>query len=202
MIITTKSMLEYYKDNFDAIDFKYKSIPEGEYSKIVEYEASHQFASLTKKHYAEDYANLNLVYGDRRKNEEIIDLMNLISIKVISQYINIDGLERLFSEKYIEFEWEMHLSADYEKHNMNFYRDHFIHQIRDAYTMHILLENFDVYEHVKTILNNESESKVSRFVHRCLNQQKHCHAGELRQKVLNEDKDFYIRNMIYMASAL
>ena len=86
--------------------------------------------------------------------------MELVSNKWISQYINIDGMERLFSETYIEFEWEMHLSADYKKHNMKFYRDHFFHQVKDTYMMYMLLKNHGFYEYARNILMNESESKV------------------------------------------
>ena len=114
---------------FDPIAFKYfygksqEEIKNGinkdddeakRYKSIVEYEKSHQFSCLTKRNYAGDYENLNLVYGERENTLRNINLMELVLNKWISQYINIDGMERLFSETYIEFEWEMHLSADYK----------------------------------------------------------------------------------------
>lgn len=34
--------------------------------------------------------------------------------KIICKYLNIEGLERLFNEKYMEFEWNMHLGIDYK----------------------------------------------------------------------------------------
>ena len=171
------------------------------YAKIVEYERSHQFSCLTKQNYADDYANLDLVYGEKENTLRNINLMELVSNKWISQYINIDGMERLFSETYIEFEWEMHLSADYKKHNMKFYRDHFFHQVKDTYMMYILLKDHGFYRCVRNILMNESESKVSRFVCRSLVQQKYYeteHVRELRSE--ETDPEFYIRNLIYMAS--
>lgn len=212
-IFTKEYMLRELKD-FDPLAFKYyygkdqKEIKEEivgssagarKYERIVEYEKSHQFSCLTKRKYDDDYANLNLVYGERQEALRNINILELILNKVISQYINIDGMERLFSDTYIEFEWEMHLSADYEKHNMKYYRDHFFHQVRDTYMMFILLRDHGFYEYVKHILLNESESKVSRFVCRSLVQQKYYESDKLRE-LREDDQDFYIRNMIYMAS--
>ena len=135
---TMTDMLKFYLA-FDPVKFKYQldeTVEWDRYSRIMEYESSQQFACLTRRDYASDFANLNLVYDESEENLEITSLIDLIFNKVIGEYISIDGLERLFSEKYIEFEWEMHLSADYKKHNMKYYRDHFVHQIRDAFMMH------------------------------------------------------------------
>ena len=211
---STDSMLQEL-GAFDPIVFKYYynetpsdiqkriATDKGEarkYAKIVKYERSQQFACLTKQNYADDYANLNLVYGEQGNALHNINLMELVSTKLISQYINIDGMERLFSETYIEFEWEMHLSADYKKHNMKFYRDHFFHQVKDTYMMYKLLKDHGFYECVKDILLNESASKVSRFVCRSLVQQEYQETRcvkDLRER--KTDPEFYIRNMIYMA---
>lgn len=201
--ISTDEMIKAF-ENFDAIAFKYgyKSMEEmnedwERYSRIVQHEKSNQLAGLTKRNYAGDYANLNLVYGDKKQNQQNMKLIELVSNKVINEYINIPGMERLFSETYIEFEWEMHLSADYKKHNMKFYRDHFIHQIRDAYMMWHFMDKYGFYEHIKTVLENENESKVSRFVHKHLIQQKYHEYPEIRE--LRRTNEFYIRNLIYMA---
>ena len=119
----------------------------------------------------------------------------------MKDHINFDGMERLFSETYIEFEWEMHLSADYKKHNMKFYRDHFFHQVKDTYMMYMLLKDHGFYECVRNILLNESESKVSRFVCRSLVQQRYYESERVRElRTENKDPEFYIRNLIYMAS--
>ena len=177
-LFSTEEMLQELSA-FDPVAFKYyygssqQQIKEEiiqskekakRYGNIVEYEKSHQFSCLTKRNYAGDYENLNLVYGEREDTLRNINLMELVLNKWISQYINIDGMERLFSETYIEFEWEMHLSADYKKHNMEFYRDHFFHQVKDTYMMYRLLKDHGFYERIKEILLNGSESKISRYV--------------------------------------
>lgn len=212
-IISTDEMMEELR-KFDPIIFKYyygmstdkvknlfkTDLAEAKrYGELAEYEKAHQFSCMTKRNYADDYANLNLVYGEKENTLHNINLMELVLNKWISQYINIDGMERLFSETYIEFEWEMHLSADYKKHNMKFYRDHFFHQVKDTYMMYIMLKDHGFYEYIKAILENDSESKVSRFVSRSLAQQQYQESA-LVHRLRQDDQDFYIRNMIYMAS--
>ncbi len=208
--LSTDEMLKYYRE-FDPIEFKYgldreetaKTAEEKEkwerYARIAEYESSLQFTNLTKKNYGDNYANLKLVYDQEEENREKLELMDLILNKIIGQYINIDGMERLFSETYIEFEWEMHLSADYKKHNMKFYRDHFFHQIRDAFMMDRFLGRLGFYEKIKKVLENEGESKISRYVHRCLVQQEYRDSDHYKE-LIKDTEDFYIRNLIYMAS--
>lgn len=216
-LFSTEELLQELTE-FDPIAFKYyygksqEEIKNGivadnaeaeRYKSIVEYEKSHQFSSLTKRNYAGDYENLNLVYGERENTLRNINLMELVLNKWISQYINIDGMERLFSETYIEFEWEMHLSADYKKHNMKFYRDHFFHQVKDTYMMYKLLKDHGFYERIREILLNGSESKVSRFVSRSLIQQNYYESDQVRKlHSFNSggDDEFYIRNLIYMAT--
>lgn len=218
-LFSTEEMLQGLTE-FDPIAFKYyygksqqeikneinnDKKEEKRYKSIVEYEKSHQFSCLTKRNYAGDYENLNLVYGERENTLRNINLMELVLNKWISQYINIDGMERLFSETYIEFEWEMHLSADYKKHNMKFYRDHFFHQVKDTYMMFKLLKDHGFYERVREILLNGSESKVSRFVSRSLVQQKYYESdkvSKLRSSSSGGDEEFHIRNLIYMAALM
>lgn len=204
---STKEMVKFF-ENFDPIQFKYhyQSVEEmrediKRYNEIVEYEKSNQKSTLTEKNYAGDYANLNLVYDEKTQNLENIRLLELISNKIISQYINISGMERLFSETYIEFEWEMHLSADYKKHNMKFYRDHFFHQIRDAYMMLVFMQNYGFYDYVKKAFETENGSKITRYVRRCLVQQEYAEKEGVK-KLRKNDGDFYIRNLIYMSSLM
>ena len=84
---------------------------------------------------------------------------------------------------------------------MKFYRDHFFHQVKDTYMMYMLLKDHGFYECVRNILLNEIESKVSRFVCRSLVQQRYYESERVRElRTENKDPEFYIRNLIYMAS--
>lgn len=222
VVINTKEMLKFYK-SFDALDFKYafnqekyfKKKQEGEreekgkeknekkeyvekYKKLEGFESARQFTELTKVEYGDILTNLDLIYADQEQSDQIVMLFDLIRNKIIHQYINIEGLERLFSEKYIDFEWEMHLGIDYKKHQMEFYRDHFVHQIRNAYCMHVLLEKFQFAGRIKETLKAQNNSKISQYVYKCIEQQKMTYCPEAIKAYHNDA--FYYRNIIYMSS--
>ncbi len=200
IFLNTERMLDFYRE-LDVIEFKYrnKEFVKENYQQLSDYESDNQLSMLTKKSYDDASQNLHLVYGEEKKTKESIQLVDMILNKIIGKYINIDGIERLFSMNYIDFEWEMHLSADYKNHNMKFYRDHFIHQIRDAYTAHVLLEQCGMERHVVEVLENESSSMISRYVGKILKRQSRMYQDPLRQEVLKEDAGFYMRNLIYMS---
>lgn len=200
-----ENMLTYYRQ-FDPIEKKYgkyfdlheDSEYDVLYDRFYQYESNRQFADLTKKEFGEIYANLRLVYAEEELTEEIIEIYDLVYDRVINQYLNVDGMERLFSENYINFEWEMHLGIDYAGHSMKFYRDHFIHQVRDAYSMDVLLEH-GYAEKVMNILGNEGNSKISRYVCKYINRQLECEDIVFREE--EEDRrNFYLENIIYMSS--
>lgn len=210
-----EEMLKYYRQ-FDPIEKKYgkyfglhrKDEYDALYDACFQYERNRQFSDLTKKEFGDIYANLKLVYENEKLTEEIIEIYDLVYEKVINQYLNVDGMERLFSENYINFEWEMHLGIDYAGHSMNFYRDHFIHQVRDAYSMDVLLEQ-GYAEKIMDVLGDEGSSKISRYVCKYINQQL-----ELKDEVfLTEQfwkkqketgtkirREFYLKNIVYMSS--
>ncbi len=208
--INQEEMLKYYH-GFDPIEKKYRiyfsklkkekkeKAHSSFYQKFYNYECCRQLSELTKKEFGDIYANLKLIYADERLTEEIIEIYDLVYDKVINQYLNIDGMERLFSEKYINFEWEMHLGIDYAGHSMNFYRDHFIHQVRDAYSMDILLQHgYD--KKIKCILGDEGSSKIARYVCKHIMQQMECNDNVKDFLGEKERKDFYLENIIYMSS--
>lgn len=207
-----EEMITYYRQ-FDPIEKKYRRLfdlhTNDEYDELYDryyqYENNRLLSDLTKKEFGDIYANLKLVYAEEKVTEEIIEIYDLIYDRVINQYLNIDGMERLFSENYINFEWEMHLGIDYAGHSMKFYRDHFIHQVRDAYSMDMLLEH-GYAEKIMDILGNEGSSKISRYVCKHVNLQL-----ERKDDILTDSKvdpiieqanrrKFYLENIIYMSS--
>lgn len=215
-IMNQGEMITYYQ-KFDPIEKKYgryfniyKNVHKRDkydelYERCYQYENNRLLSDLTKKEFGDIYANLKLVYAEEKVTEEIIEIYDLIYDKVINQYLNIDGMERLFSENYINFEWEMHLGIDYVGHSMKFYRDHFIHQVRDAYSMDMLLK-YGYAEKIMDILGNEGSSKISRYVCKHVNLQLECKEEILTDMKLNSDDEresrrkFYLENIIYMSS--
>lgn len=202
--VNMENMLKFYKE-LDVIGFKYllneENVTSEDYIKLVRAEEHYQFAEFTKKEYGDILANLDLVYAKRGVSDNIIDIFDVVYQKIVCQYINIDGMERLMSEKYIDFEWDMHLGINYKKHSMTYYRDHFAHQMRDAYMIHRLLQDYGFYEHVKKVLQDQGNSKISRFVYKYIQQQIDKGAvwlpAELRERYNVEE--FYYHNIIYMS---
>lgn len=205
--ITTEKMLQFFR-NFDVIEHKYQ-LKEKElsaeayydrYNELSREEDYYQFSELTRIDYGDALSNLELIYGGVQQSEEIVELFDLVRKKIIFEYLNIDGLERLFSEKYIDFEWDMHLGIDYKDHKMKFYRDHFVHQIRNAFCMHKMLEQLEWDEKIGSVLLNSGNSKISSFVCKCIGQQM------LEGNFIGKDykeyncEKFYCRNLIYMSS--
>lgn len=195
--------------DFDPIRFKYaklfKNSPSDtsyseEYMNFYEYEDSQQFSELTKKSFYDFQSNLDMVYANEDVTDFSIKIYDLVCEKIVRQYINIDGIERLFSEKYANFEWEMHLGIDYKKHSMKYYRDHFIHQIKVTYTMMKLLEEGRFYNKVKKILLNEGNSKISRFVCKMLHQQRYLPQRTIFSSYEKNLEEHYLYNIIYMSS--
>ena len=145
--ICTENMIEFYS-KFDYIDFKYDLDKKSgsylsDYRKLAEEENSKNQLDITAKNFGTMLANIDLIYDDVRLSEKFTKIYDLFYNKIICQYLSIEGLERLFDERYMDFEWNMHLGIDYKGHKRNYYRDHFIHQIRNAYMIHILLDKFD-----------------------------------------------------------
>lgn len=203
--INVDEMLKFY-ENLDIIEFKYliNRSNSAEYVKWTKIESNYQFAELTKIEYGDVISNLDLIYASEENSDKIVKLYDLVRRKIVQEYIHIDGLERLFSEKYIDFEWDMHLGMDYKDHKMKFYRDHFVHQIRNAYSMHVLLDEFDWLTITKEVLFNKANSKISSYVCKCIEQQKTrgYYSENLPQNPVRDRnwEEFYCENIIYMAS--
>lgn len=267
-----KEVMEKFFENFDSIELKYNLDVRKEegseekidekieekteektedkirlYATLEEIESAYQFSELTKNNYDSVVKNLDLIYDAKDDSDQIVRVYDLVKNKIIHQYICIDGLERLFSDKYIDFEWDMHLGIDYRKHQMKFYRDHFVHQIRNLYCLHMMLSDENVgdfsekqhgagdsqendsekvytdndlskrqyglglFHLVRKVLEVPSNSKVSRYTYKMVEQQKqrgHLQGDKVKlwgskndidfNKRYNTD-EFYYRNIIFMA---
>ena len=86
--------------------------------------------------------------------------------KLICKYFGIYQLNQMFDEDYFNFEWDMHVGHNLQEHRSDYYRDHFVHQIRNLYMMLTLLEKVGFYEASEHILRIPKASKVSEFVYK------------------------------------
>lgn len=203
--ICSSSMLDFYS-KFDYVDFKYDLDKDSSsyyerYRNLCIDERNSQMADITFKNFGDMLVNTDLIYDDNEMSEFFTKIFDLFYNKIICSYLNIEGLERMFNEKYLDFEWNMHLGIDYKGHKRKGYRDHFIHQIRNAYMMHILLEKFFYFGRVKDLL--EDGSKISAFIRKSIKQQLIAGCTWISSKRLKQiynKEQFYYRNIIYMSS--
>lgn len=170
------------------------------YNALYRYEQINDLSDLTKKDYTHIIENLYSIYHSSHEEiENQVELIDIVSRRVIGEYIGINGLERLFSEQYIDFEWEMHLRMNHKTSQMSFYRDHFIHQVRDAFTIDKLLEQKVIYDAVYSTLCNPSNSKVSRYFCQMVQKQQDMLKNLPSHNFLKFDEDFVPRNIIYLS---
>ena len=94
----------------------------------------------------ETYRTIDKVYHLEPENN-IRDgkLIQLAAEKFLGEYVNIDGIEALFRSSYFYFEWMMHLEYMDDKHDYSYYRDHYVHQIRNLYEMFVFLDKMDFW---------------------------------------------------------
>ena len=161
-------MLQYLSA-FDPIECKYGTedgnpLPPRLKAQAKAFEESQWFGSLSKQKYSYIAENLKLVYGDSELVERDILAYHVAEQTFIRGYLAIPQLEKMFDEDYFNFEWDMHVGQNFSEHRNDYYRDHFIHQIRNLYMMLVLLEKFHFYDACKDALRDKGASKISDYV--------------------------------------
>lgn len=166
-IINFKRMLDDLND-FNYILFKYsdffskkydtvekvglnsaiKNEDAEKYTFFEKHESLTQHSFFSRTDFNSVRETIQLVYDDTDKSNDFIRLIIMVKDKIINEYLNIKGLNPLFNEKYFEYEWKMHLGLNFDKHSSNFYRDHFIHQIKNFYTCKRILDE-GLFKHIK-----------------------------------------------------
>lgn len=170
-----QKLYDFLKD-FDPMELKYSVEPERIFTDkrnrlipfelrdiLIRYDCIYGLNTLNKETYSAISENLHLVYGSSDVVENDIKIFNLTEKKMLGQYLAIPLLEKMFDEDYFNFEWDMHVSQNFREHRNDYQRDHFIHQIRDMYSMLILLGEHGFYEASLKILGNRSISKISSY---------------------------------------
>lgn len=165
------NLLAFLRD-FDPISEKYavdrmetRKLNFSQYAEASKFESSQQFGQINKNKYSDILKNLKQVYD----NEDIVhsDVVSYhyVEKNIIHRYLNIPQLDKMFDEDYFEFEWDMHIEQNFAKHTSQYYRDHFIHQIRNYYMMYVLLKHFGFEAAIREIFNDQRENNIiARYV--------------------------------------
>lgn len=137
------------------------------------------------------FKDLRLVYGKKEPINSYVNIFVLTRDKLISQYLNIEGLDKLFTAQYFRYEWQMHLGIDYSNNSYSYYRDHFIHQVKNAYQMFRLLTKFDFMNHAVDIV--QERATISAHY---IDDQAHLACDELYNKarLIKVYQDIYCEN--------
>lgn len=134
---------------------------------------SHGFSghNLSCEEEAEAALGIKQVYRDESHyTNEYLEMINLVRDKFIYDYTGIKGICDFFSPAYFEYEWGMHLEINYDKHESKFYRDHYVHQIRNLFEMFSLLDNFGYYKKCKQAYESPG-SRIGTYIAESIEQE-------------------------------
>lgn len=224
-----REKLEEYLSQFDAIELLYnmkysatdenpkssaQKLPSNLKGRLEEYQNNIYLGDLTKKGFSYIQENLKMVYDDET-TKSAIKIFHDTEKHVLHKYLGIAALEKMFDEDYFNFEWDMHVGQNLKEHRMDYYRDHFIHQIRNMYMMHVLLDNYQFYDATKEILSNKNISKVSEYTSKKCHEFKDNFSRNARLHILMKDcakqysvsvkeyvEEYYYRYVIYASSIM
>lgn len=174
MKINHKSMLEYF-NNFDSFSHKYFKYNKAGVDLDVLADAvrlfddgSHRGANL--QDVSEIFQTMNKVYNYGSSDGfSDMNLLEQATDKFLKQYVDIDGLQELFRPLFFNFEWMMHLEYVQKKRDYSYYRDHYMHQIRNMYEMFKLLDEkgmwqdcMEIYKKRKNTVANHMAENVAK----------------------------------------
>ena len=151
---------------FDPIEHKYLRIGKketgGELRQALEKELPPRCNERWTLDETEDtYQTLQMVYG--QQESEFCEIVKAASEKFLGEYVGIEGIGQLFRSSYFYFEWMMHLEYSKKEHDYTYYRDHYVHQVRNMYEMFVILDELG-YEDLCRRLYGEMHNKVGELV--------------------------------------
>lgn len=111
------------------------------------------------------YQTVEKVYGEEK--DEFCEVIEGATEKFLSTYVDIEGACQLFKSSYFYFEWMMHLEYNKDSHKDTYYRDHYVHQVRNMYEMFQLLDHLHFKESCREIYRN-LDNEVGRMIRRSI----------------------------------
>lgn len=174
--INREKMLEYF-DNFDSFSHKYfknsnKSDPVLR-EKVVRHFYTESRRSHDLREVMEIFQTMDKVYHyGSHENSREMNLLEQATDKFLVQYVDIDGMQELFRPSFFNFEWMMHLEYVQKKHDYSYYRDHYLHQIRNLYEMFVLLQEKEMWRDCMEIYRQRRNTVANRMAESVFRQKK------------------------------
>ncbi len=150
------------------------------------------------------YQTLQMVY--EQQEEESCEIIKAASEKFLGEYVQIDGIGQLFRSSYFYFEWMMHLEYSKKEHDYTYYRDHYIHQVRNMYEMFMFLDKLK-YEELCRNLYESLNNKVGELIRESVRKELHCGSEEWEEawelmNLAQEEKERMLYGYLFHTAAI
>lgn len=133
------------------------------YNEALKYDNLNKSVNLKKNPIPNLIRNADLIYGNARQSVEYGQIYKDVMDKFLLNFVSIPDLGSLFDAQYMDFEWNMHSDLNFSEHRNSYYRDHFIHQVRNLFMTFKLIENTHIFNCVKRALTSSTRSKVTQY---------------------------------------
>lgn len=133
------------------------------YDKALRYDDLNKSVNLKKNSVPHLVMNAELIYGNARQSIDYGQIYKDVLDKFLLNFVSIPDLGSLFDAQYMDFEWNMHSDINFNEHRNSYYRDHFIHQVRNLFMTFKLIENDYIFNSIKQALTNSTRSKVTQY---------------------------------------
>lgn len=123
------------------------------------------FSKITSNDLVNAYKISEAVYADSKRTKEFVDLYTNVQGKFVEEFVGIQGLDELYQPLFFVFEWMMHLEYLPEKDSYSYYRDHFVHQVRNMFEMFMIFssEELEVLQRCIDFFEQDN-SLLARYV--------------------------------------
>ena len=123
------------------------------------------FSKITSNDLVNAYKISEAVYADSKRTKEFVDLYTNVQEKFVEEFVGIQGIDELYQPLFFVFEWMMHLEYLPEKDSYSYYRDHFVHQVRNMFEMFMIFssEELEVLQRCIDFFEQDN-SLLARYV--------------------------------------
>lgn len=142
------------------------------YGEALKYDSLNKSLNLKKNLIPNLIRNADLIYGNAQQSIDYGQIYKEVLEKFLLNFVGIPDLGSLFDAQFMDFEWNMHANLDFSEHRNSYYRDHFIHQVRNLFMTFKLIEenHFEnnkeesyIFDCVKHALTSSTRSKVTQY---------------------------------------
>ncbi len=163
IVFGKKEMCEFI-DQFDSTEKKYGISKVSDcYFDAVKYDNSCRSINLKKSNVHGFIDSTKMVYNNVQQSIDYGLIYINVLDKFLLKFVSIPKLASLYDSHYMDFEWNMHSNLDFEKYTNSYYRDHFIHQVRNMFMVFQLIDDEYIYYNIRKAITSSTRSKVTQY---------------------------------------